>query len=215
MENTLVAWRTGQTAAAQSVGALPMRETSELITETARGKRTWRIVSGMRLQVMQGRAERRMEAMRVGDRDIDLNSGEDPQRRPRRPIRSDLERAADALLAPHTLVDLLEPIGDPSMETYEGIQVVRIHTVAKEDTTVDHITWDFDAASGRLVHLRGVVRAGDRGTLAVEVGFRREGSADLPVWSRSDGSFQFRRRTRTYTVLVESEARYELAGDTL
>ena len=203
-------WEAAQKEASVAVARLHFREESSFSTDGAFGPRE--IEVDFDLIVQQDHVSRAVLEIRRDGQVVEEGQGEG-RRRFRSPVRRDLLDAADALLFPSELLscETLETRGPPSPDRVNGREVVRLVTVAPtEEGQIERIVWHFAKRSGRLLKTQAIVRGDDRGTLVVEVYYARHDGLDIPVSRTISGSYGLRRRTRTYTVLLESESNFEL-----
>ena len=201
-----------QGEAAVTLSRIRLDEVTRHRTESAFGPRDLTLETALVIDRSTPTVDRTIRLARIGDRDIVPDDG-DRRRRFQSPIRRDLLRAADGLLYPERLLGAQESLGDAEPDRLDSREVIRVQTVSTDEAApVERVTWYFSRPSGRLLRARGVIRGEDRGTLVVTVDYDRIEGLDLPVSRFLEGSFAIRRRTRTYTVLVESNSQYRVVS---
>ncbi|NNE69888.1 MAG: hypothetical protein HKN29_05935 [Rhodothermales bacterium] len=205
-------WVVEQREASVTVAGLHFEETGVYALDGAFGARSLDVDS--RVHVELANPEIRRRVTRVLTEDGEVREGEsEGRRRLRNPVRRDLLGSADRLLFPAQLLESQEPRGPVEPERLGGQDVFRLVTVAASpDDAVESVVWHFARPSGRLVQARAIVRGEGRGTLVVDMKYGRQEGLDLPVERTIEGSFEVRRRTRTFTVLVDSRSTITLAA---
>ncbi len=205
-------WSSAQQEASVAVAKLQFVERGSFATDGAFGPREMEV--DFDLTVEPDEVSRSVLEIRTKGRIVDESQWRG-HRRFRSPVRRDLLRAADALLFPSDLLasGTLKTRGTPDPDRVNGREAVRLLTVSPNETgQIERVVWHFVRRSGRLLRTQAIIRGEDRGTLVVEVNYARHDGLDIPVSRTISGSFGVRRRTRTYTVLLESESVFELVA---
>ncbi len=211
-EHWLRRWRTEQGEASVTLSRLRFDEHTVYDLEGAYGPTKMEISSSVVVSRSEGSASRSAYEVNTGPHRFNPSERRG-RRRFRPPVRADLLREADRLLFPSALMRSLEPRGALNTEHVNGKDIVRIVTTSRDDqAATERVTWFFDQSSGDLLRARAVVKGEDRGTIVVDVRYSRQDGLDLPVSRELTGSFALRRRTRTFTVLVDSRAEYSLTA---
>jgi hypothetical protein len=202
-------WRVEQGEASVTLARLRFREVADYSMEGGLGTRSMQISSEVVID-RAGAATRAPTRITTGDETFEPQEGRG-RRRLQSPVRRDLQVAADMLLFPARLLREQTPTAPPDTERVDGRNALRLLTRASDpESPIERVTWYFSRRSGRLVRTRSIVRGDDRGTLVVVVNYQRSGGLDLPVSRELEGSFATHRRTRTFTVLIESTATFQL-----
>lgn len=202
-------WAVAQHEASVTIARLQILERGTFSTDGAFGPREMEVVFDVTLQPSSDAVTRSVREIRTEGRVVEEGQGRG-RRRFRSPIRRDLLRAADALLFPADLLRTLETRGSPEPDRVNGRESFRLVTVSPdEESAIERVVWHFARPSGRLLQARAIIRGEDRGTLVVEVEYVRHEGLDIPVSRAISGSYGVRRRTRTYTVLLESLSLFE------
>lgn len=205
-------WVVEQQEASVTVSRIRFEESGSYSLDGAFGARTLEVDSEVVLGLASQEADRRV--LRVRTEDGEVREGEQQgRRRLRHPVRRDLLAATDRLLFPARLLETQVPRGPLENERLNGQDVYRLVTVADApEDPVESVVWHFARPSGRLVQARAIVRGEGRATLVLEMAYSRREGLDLPTNRKMEGSFEVRRRTRTYTVLVDSRSALTLVG---
>jgi hypothetical protein len=210
--NWLRRWRTEQGEASVTLARLKFEEHTVYDLEGAYGPTKMEIESSLVVDRSRGTTSRSAFDVRTGPHRFNPSERRG-RRRFRPPVRGDLLSEADRMLFPSALLADLEPAGSLDKERLDGRDIVRIVTVTRDESAAtERVTWFFDESTGHLLRARAVIRGEERGTIVVDVRYRRADGLDLPDFRELSGSFPLRRRTRTFTVLVESRADYELTA---
>lgn len=121
-------------------------------------------------------------------------------------------QAADWLLAPpQKLFRHVRPVSGLLPEMLDGQRALRLDLAAPEqESPLERLTAWFSADRSRLLRTRLLYRPKpDAPPMQVITDYARREGMDLPTRRLTEGTMQYKRRTRTYTVLVNVNARYE------
>ncbi len=202
-------WAAGQKAALAGIRQITMLERGHHLYEGATGAR--RLGMNTRYTLESGTAppQREVVEVTIDGQPVERREGDRP-RRHENPIQESMQRAVDLLLQPARLLLLMKPPDEVETIDAGGQEYVSIRTLAVDPGPgVVRAVWWLDPADGRLVQVRVFVENPEGGALDASVRYERIQGIDLPVRRRVEGSFPWRRRMRTFTILVDVRADIE------
>lgn len=199
-------WADGQNAALNGVRQVTMLERGRHVYEGATGQR--RLGMSTRYVLESGNAppQRDVVEVTIDGEPVD-RPDEGRRRRHENPIQASMQRAVDLLLQPARLLPLMQPPDEVETIEFNGTEYVSIRMRAIDPGPgLVRAVWWFDPADGRLVQVRVFVENAEGGALDAFVRYERIEGIDLPVRRRVEGSFPWKRRMRTFTILVDVRA---------
>lgn len=155
--------------------------------------------------------ERTPLSIHANGRPVPLQRWEAMEQQRRRMMGPQAEVAARAVLNLHALVAEMQPAGDATRETIDGIPCWRVDLVPRRDPEpVERYTLWFDQRRSNLVRSRALVHTRRMPQpFTVTTDYTRIEGFDVPRHRTIEGTTQTQRRLRTYTLLFKYDATYD------
>lgn len=157
------------------------------------------------------RWERTYRSLTVNGRPVPPERWDDLRRRRHGVAGVPLERIMRAAHLRPRLFARLRPAGAVARGDLDGVPGWRLDLVPREETLpVERLTLWFDRNHRQLRYARAILRR-ERGDapFVVETEYTRVDGLDVPHRRRIEGTFQVKRRMRTFTMLFEYEGLYD------
>lgn len=202
-------WAAGQKTALAGVRQITMLERGHHMYEGAAGARRLGMSTRYTLGPGAEPPQREVIEITVDGKPVDRPEGDRP-RRHENPIQESMQRAVDLLFQPARILPLMHPPEEVETVEMGGQEYMSIRMRALDPGPgLVRAVWWLDPADGRLVQVRVFVENPEGGALDASVRYERIEGIDLPVRRRVEGSFPWRRRMRTFTILLDVRADIE------
>lgn len=209
-EALLDAWLDDWEAASSRLDAVAFEEAHTRVVDGPRGTLEIETTGTLRLS-LEGRPRRSVASTTVNGVPFDLDDRSSLERRLRRalgPASMDLRRPAPL---PVRLLESAEPIGPVELTRLGGTPVWRVSLLRPSRRgPPERLTAWFTTsrAEPHLLRLQRDRRLRFQDTLSRVTSYSRVEGLDLPMTHAVDAEIEQRRRLRTYTLVLRSEATY-------